>query len=157
MEGLPMLETLLLSYPDWLLHFALFAVRVALGVCIIVHGTGKLGWHKTNPGGVKAFSGWLASMGMPYPLLNAWMATLTEFLGGMLFTIGLGTRFVAFALTVNMFIAATQGHKGGGYLILNNPPGAEYAINLTILFALFVLVGPGAFSLDYILVHYLYA
>jgi putative oxidoreductase len=151
------LETVLLSYPEWLLNLALFVVRVALGICIIVHGMGKLGWHKTNPGGVKAFAGWLGSMGMPYPLLNAWMATLTEFLGGILFTAGLGTRFVALALTINMAVAAIKGHKGGGYLILNNPPGAEYAINLTILFALFVLLGPGAFSLDSILVRYLYA
>lgn len=152
-----MLGTLLLSYPEWLLNFALLVVRVALGICIIVHGTGKLGWHKTNPGGVKAFAGWLASMGMPYPRLNAWAATLTEFLGGILFTLGFATRFVAFALTINMLVAVIKGHKGGGYLILNDPPGAEYAINLTILFGMFVLLGPGPLSLDYLLVHYLYA
>ncbi len=152
-----MLETLLLSYPEWLLQFALFVVRVALGLCIIVHGTGKLGWLKSNPAGVKGFAGWLESMGMPYPRLNAWAATLTEFLGGILFTLGLGTRFVAVALTINMLVAVLKGHKGGGYLILNNPPGAEYAINLTLLFGMFVLLGPGAISLDYYLVHYVYA
>lgn len=152
-----MLETLLLSYSEWVLQFALFVVRVALGTCIIVHGTGKLGWLKSNPGGVKGFAGWLAALGMPYPLLNAWAATLTEFLGGILFTLGLGTRFVALALTINMAVAVIRGHKGGGYLILNNPPGAEYAINLTVLFGMFVLLGPGALSLDYILVHYVHA
>lgn len=148
-----MLETLLLDYPDWLLQLALFIVRVTLGICIIVHGLGKLGFLKSNPGGVKGFAGWLESMGMPYPRLNAWAATLTEFLGGMLFTVGLGTRFVALALTINMFVAVIKGHKGGGYLILNNPPGAEYAINLTILFGMFVLLGPGTLSLDYLLFH----
>ena len=148
-----MLETLLLSYPDWLLQFALFVVRVALGLCIVVHGSGKLGFLKSNPGGVKGFAGWLESMGMPYPLLNAWAATLTEFLGGILFALGLGTRFVALALTINMAVAVIKGHKGGGYLILNNPPGAEYAINLAILYGMFVLVGPGSLSLDYYLFH----
>ena len=147
-----MLQTLLLSYPDWLLQLALFVVRVALGICIIVHGTGKLGWLKSNPAGVKGFAGWLESMGMPYPRLNAWAATLTEFLGGILFTLGFGTRFVALALTINMTVAVTKGHKGGGYLIINNPPGAEYAINLAILYGMFVLVGPGNLSLDYLLV-----
>jgi putative oxidoreductase len=156
MEGMIVLETILLSQSEWLVHLALFIVRVALGVCIIVHGLGKLGFHPTNPGGVKAFAGWLESMNMPFPLLNAWIATLVEFGGGILFTLGLGTRFVAFALTVNMFIAASTGHKGGGYLILNNPPGAEYAINLTVLFGMFVLLGPGALSLDYLLVHYFF-
>ena len=73
-----MLETLLLAYPDWLLQFALLVVRVALGACIVVHGLGKLGFLKSNPAGVKGFVGWLESMGMPYPRLNAWAATLTE-------------------------------------------------------------------------------
>jgi len=147
------LETLLLSYPDWLLQFALFVVRVALGGCIIVHGLGKLGFLKSNPAGVKGFAGWLEALGVPYPRLNAWAATLTEFLGGILFALGLGTRFVALALTINMVVAVTKGHKGGGYLILNNPPGVEYALNLAILFGMFVLLGPGAVSLDYYLVH----
>jgi putative oxidoreductase len=150
------LETLLLAYPDWLLHLALLVVRVALGICIIVHGTGKLGWLKSNPAGVEGFAGWLTALGMPYPLFNAWAATLTEFVGGILFTLGLGTRFVALMLMINMIVATTIGHKGGGYLILNNPPGIEYALNLAILFGMFVLVGPGMFSLDYLLVRSIY-
>lgn len=146
-----MLGSLLLGYPDWILHFALFVVRVALGVCIIIHGMGKLGYHPTNPGGVPAFAGWLKDLGIPNPLLNAWIATIIELGGGILFTVGFLTRPVALALTVNMLIASLTGHKGGGYLILNNPPGAEYAINLTVLFGMFVLLGPGAWSFDYLL------
>jgi putative oxidoreductase len=154
--GAFVLETLLLSRSDMLVEIALFVVRVALGVCIIVHGLGKLGFHPTNPGGVKAFAGWLTDLGMPFPLLNAWIATIVEFGGGILFTLGLGTRFVALALTINMLIATLTGHKGGGYLILNSPPGAEYAINLTVLFGMFVLLGPGVLSVDYLLVHYFF-
>ncbi|MGE0823057.1 MAG: DoxX family protein [Candidatus Binatia bacterium] len=146
-----MLEQLLLSQSDTLVNFALFVVRVALGLCIVVHGLGKLGYLKSNPGGVPAFAGWLTALGMPFPLANAWLATITEFGGGILFTVGFLTRPVALALTINMLVAAATGHRGGGYLILNNPPGAEYAINLTILFAMFVLTGPGWWSLDYLL------
>ena len=121
-----------------------------------VRGARRLGFLKTNPAGVKGFATWLATLGLPYPLLNAWAATLTEFLGGMCFILGLGTRVVALALTINMAVAATKGHKGGGYLILNDPPGAEYAINLTIIYGMFVLIGPGALSLDYLLMRHLY-
>jgi len=91
---------------------------------------------------------------MPFPLLNAWVATIIEFGGGILFTLGLFTRPVALALTINLLIASLTGHRGGGYLILTNPPGAEYAINLTILFAMFVLTGPGWWSLDHFLFHH---
>jgi putative oxidoreductase len=146
-----MLETYLLYYPDWILDFALLMVRVALGICIIVHGMGKLGWLKSNPAGVPGFAQWLTDLGMPFPMVNAWAATITEFGGGILLTLGFLTRPIAFALTVNMLVAAFTGHRGGGYLILNNPPGNEYALNMAILFAMFFLVGPGAYSLDYLL------
>ncbi|NIR41547.1 MAG: oxidoreductase, partial [Actinobacteria bacterium] len=40
------------------------------------------------------------------------------------------------------------GHKGGGYLITNDPPGPEYTINLAVICLVFILLGPGAHSLD---------
>jgi len=47
-----------------------------------------------------------------------------------------------------MLVAAVIGHKGGGYLITNNPPGNEYALNLAMLMVVLILLGPGSFSLD---------
>ena len=37
---------------------------------------------------------------------------------------------------------------GAGYLITNDPPGAEYTINLAVVCGMFLLIGPGAISLD---------
>ena len=42
-----------------------------------------------------------------------------------------------------MIVAGRIGHKGAGYLITNNPPGAEYTINLAVICAVFLLLGPG--------------
>ena len=42
------------------------------------------------------------------------------------------------------------GHKGAGYLITNEPPGAEYTINLAVICFVFVVLGPGVISLDYL-------
>ena len=44
--------------------------------------------------------------------------------------------------------AALIGHKGAGYLITNEPEGAEYTINLAAICVVFALIGPRAYSLD---------
>ena len=64
---------------------------------------------------------------------------------------GLFTRPAAVVLIFTMAIAGLVGHKGSGYLITNDPPGAEYTINLAALCFVFLLTGPGAFSLDALL------
>ena len=51
-------------------------------------------------------------------------------------------------LIVTMIVAGKLGHKGAGYLITNDPPGAEYTINLAVICFVLLLLGPGAFSLD---------
>jgi len=45
-------------------------------------------------------------------------------------------------------VAAFLGHKGAGYLITNNPPGNEYALNLGLVMIVLILLGPGHYSLD---------
>jgi uncharacterized membrane protein YphA (DoxX/SURF4 family) len=48
-------------------------------------------------------------------------------------------------------VAGRIGHKGAGYLITTDPPGAEYTINLAVVCGLFLLLGPGSISLDALL------
>ena len=50
-----------------------------------------------------------------------------------------------------MAVASIVGHRGTGYLITNDPPGAEYTLNLAVICMMFLLIGPGAISLDAIL------
>ena len=73
---------------------------------------------------------------------------LSEMIGGILITLGLFTRVGCVLCIGTMIVAALIGHKGGGYLITNNPPGREYTINLAAICAMFFLLGPGAYSLD---------
>lgn len=128
---------------------ALLIGRVFIGVCFVVHALGKLGL--VGPGNMAGFAGWLKSMGLPFPELQARMAMLAELCGGALMTLGLGTRLACIVCGVTMVIAASIGHKGGGYLITNTPPGNEYALNLAIICLVFFLLGPGAYSLDALL------
>ena len=132
-----------------MLDFALLIFRVALGVCFVIHGLGKLGM--VGPGNMAGFSSWLKSLGFPMPELQARAAMLTELAGGTLIACGLGTRVAAFFVGTTMLVAACLGHKGGGYLVTNNPPGNEYALNLAILMLVLILLGPGHYSLDFLL------
>lgn len=141
--------TLLLESNRTLADTALLIFRVALGVCFVVHGLGKLG--VVGPGNMSGFTSWLKSLGLPAPALQARIAMLSELVGGALIACGLLTRVAAFFCMVAMIVAATIGHKGGGYLITNNPPGNEYALNLAILMLVLILIGPGHYSVDYLL------
>lgn len=143
------LSDLFVSSTPFLLDLAILILRVFLGVCFIVHGLGKLGL--VGPGNMAGFASWLKSLGLPYPELQARAAMATELLGGALITLGLGTRLAALFIFVTMTVATIIGHKGGGYLITNDPPGNEYAINLAMLMIVLILLGPGAYSLDQLL------
>jgi putative oxidoreductase len=74
------------------------AARVALGIVFIQTGWGKL--HDI-PGTTENFVGWH----IPFPHLNAILAATTEFVGGCLILVGLGTRIVAVPLIVVMTVA----------------------------------------------------
>ncbi|MBA2623602.1 MAG: DoxX family protein [Chthoniobacterales bacterium] len=145
-----------MSLPDFLLYSdrammdsALLIFRMGIGVCFVVHGLGKLGI--VGPGNMAGFSSWLKSLGFPYPEFQARAAMMTELVGGAMIACGLGTRVAAIFCCVTMLVAALLGHKGGGYLVTNNPPGNEYALNLALLMIVLVLFGPGHYSLDFLL------
>ena len=140
------LSTLLHGTNPLFLDVALLIGRVAIGVCFMIHAFGKLGW--VGNGSLDGFASWLADLGVPMPAVQARMAMLSELVGGALLAVGLATRPAAIVLIFTMAVAGIVGHRGAGYLITNDPPGAEYTINLAIICVMFVLIGPGSISLD---------
>ena len=129
--------------------FAVLLVRLFIGPCFVVHALGKLGVVGT--GSMDGFASWLEELGVPFAGLQARMAMASELVGGALMTVGLFTRPACLLLVFTMLVAGKLGHRGAGYLITNDPPGAEYTINLAVIaFAIFI-AGPGTVSLDALL------
>lgn len=143
------MTSLLLHTEPILIDIAVLIVRLFIGVCFVVHALGKLGL--VGPGNMAGFAGWLKSLGVPFPELQARLAMFAELLGGTLITLGLFTRVGLVLCFFTMLVAAAIGHKGGGYLITNNPPGNEYTINLAAICVALFLLGPGTYSLDFFL------
>lgn len=140
------LNTLLLGTSSDLWNIATLILRIFIGVCFVIHGLGKLGI--VGSGNMAGFEGWLGSLNLPFPKVQARLAMLSEIIGGALITIGLFTRVGAFLCLCTMIVATLIGHKGGGYLITNTPPGNEYTVNLSAVLVVIILLGPGLYSLD---------
>lgn len=126
--------------------FAILLLRAFIGPCLMVHGLGKLGI--VGPGNMQGFEGWLGSLGVPFPAVQARIAMLAELVGGALIVLGLFYRPAVLLCSVTLLVAAFIGHRGGGYLITNTPPGNEYAINLTVILVVMAILGSGPLSLD---------
>lgn len=143
------MTSLLVETSPFLVDVAILIARVFIGVCFVIHGLGKLGLVGT--GNMAGFVGWLKSLGVPFAEVQARMAMAAEIGGGVLITLGLFERVGLVLCFFTMIVAVVLGHKGAGYLITNNPPGNEYALNLAAICVVMFLLGPGAFSLDAIL------
>jgi putative oxidoreductase len=140
---------LLVGRSDVLVDLALLIGRLFIGICFVVHGLGKLGLVGT--GSMQGFVAWLTELGVPLAAVQARMAMLSEITGGTLLALGLFQRPACLLLIFTMVMAGRIGHRGAGYLITNDPPGAEYTINLAAVCFVFLLTGPGRFSVDWLL------
>jgi putative oxidoreductase len=98
------------------------------------------GMDKTPPS--EGFIVAVASMGFPFASFFAWLAALSESIGGLLIAIGLFTRPAAFFLLQTMLVAALIKHGGDPFK----------KMEMALLFASFslsiLLIGAGRWSLD---------
>ena len=112
--------------------YALGALRIVTGLQFMEHGTQKL------------FS-FPVGTGHPLDGLST-TAGILEFVGGLLITLGLFTRPVAFILSGEMAFAYFMAHMPRGFFPVVN--GGDAAISFCFIFLLLVFAGPGAWALD---------
>jgi len=95
---------------------------------------------------------WFASMGIPFPTINAYMAAGTEIVGVGLLVLGLFTRLISIPLIVIMVVAIFTVHLANGFSAGVN--GFEIPLYYMLFLMIFVSHGAGKFSLDNIFFHH---
>ena len=118
--------------------YAVFLLRLTLGVMFIAHGLLKV-FVFTLPGTAQFF----ASVG--FPGWAAYPVAIAEVVGGLLLVAGIYSRIVATAL-IPVLAGAAWVHLGNGWVFSSANGGWEYPIVLIFVAAVVALLGDGAFA-----------
>jgi putative oxidoreductase len=137
----------------WGVDAATLLLRVAAGLIFLPHG-----WSKVfGSGGVHAFAQDLPQYHLPVFL--GYIAAYAEMFGALLLIAGLLTRLDAFLLACTMFVAtfvvqlpdAFRDPDAMGHRFFASMRAIELPLALFAVTASIVLLGPGRFSLDRLL------
>ena len=119
----------------------LFLIRIYLFFVLWYAGIGKI---ET----IDKFSGYLGTLGVPFPEIISWMVIIFEAGGAALLLIGLFVRWASVPLLVIMFFAGYLVHYDNGWPHEAN--GIEFAATYCLMLLLLVCLGGGKYlSLDY--------
>lgn len=152
------------------------ALRLYLVPIFWMAGTKKLG-------DIESTAAWFGNpdwgLGLPFPELMAWMASLTEAGGAIMLFFGIGVRWISIPLMVTMIVAAVTVHLENGWLAIAEGSeqldtareilrehgnydwltengsfvilnnGIEFAATYTIMLLVLFFIGPGKASVDY--------
>jgi putative oxidoreductase len=132
-----MILTALNKYKD----FGLLILRIGIGGMFIFHGAPKM---FGGPERWERIGASMASVGIKFvPVFWGFMASLSEFIGGICIILGLFFRPMCILLTITMTIAAFGPLSRGQGL-----RRAAHAIEDGIVFLSLIFIGPGKYSLD---------
>lgn len=116
-------------------------LRSGVGIVFVVHG-----WQKLDAG-PDQFAGMLDGLGVPAPLLMAWMTTVAEGVGGTMLILGVLTRLAVLPLLGVLTGAITLVKTDVGFIVAD-APGAELDTALLAGLLCLLFLGPGRFSVD---------
>jgi putative oxidoreductase len=123
--------------------WGLLVLRLATGTIFIAHGLPKFGLGGDR--GLAELAGWLGSIGIPLPMLNAIMLASSEAIGGAMLIIGFMTRFAAATQVIAMLVAVFLVHYSHG---LAGAGGYQWALLLGAAAFVLMMDGAGRLSVD---------
>jgi putative oxidoreductase len=146
MATLERLYRLLISIASRLDSPFLLIVRLYWGVQMALTGWGKL--HTLD-----RVTNFFTTLGIPAPGVNAVFIAVLEFVGGILFALGLGSRLIALLFVGDMLVALYTADREALFSIFSDPDKFYAASPYTFLVAALIILiaGPGRISIDAIL------
>jgi len=145
-----MVDKVVKAYEWWIAKLAyaqspvLLIIRLLVGV-----GFAQAGWGKLS-GDMDQVAGYFASLGIPAPTLNAYMAAVTELVGGIVLVLGIASRLTTIPLIVTMIVAFATAHREALGSLFSDPGTVMGEAPFPFLLGSLVVLlwGPGLFSLD---------
>lgn len=127
-------------------------LRIFVGIIYVMHS--YLALFVFTPAGTAAFMG---NVGLPAPVLMAWIVIVAHGLGGIMLILGLWTRWAAAANTVIMLVALVKVHLPQSFFmkgIILDPAagrasaaGYEFVLLLLGTTVALILTGGGAMAI----------
>lgn len=117
-------------------NWGLLILRVVAGIIFVLHGYGKL---FGNAPGMEMFTGMIGKMGFPAAGLFAYLAALSEFLGGIALILGVGVEFASVLLAIVMLVAFFGVKKA-------SLPAGDVDLALLAIAISLITMGAGSFS-----------
>ena len=125
-------------------EFAKTILRVSTGGVFVYHGALKL-FAPFGGKGMAGFTGYIKSLGIPFPEISAYLAAGSEFFCGLALVIGLLARWATIPLIFTMGVAIAIVTGKNGFNIINK--GFEYNMILIVILLSIFLAGSGKFAL----------
>ncbi|RKD75935.1 putative oxidoreductase [Sinobaca qinghaiensis] len=123
----------------------LLIIRIVVGLYFAAHGAQKaFGWF--GGGGPEGTGAFFEQIGLKPGKQMALLAGLGEFIGGILFLLGLFTPLAAILIIVPMLVAIVTVTRKNG--LFSDKGGIEYNVVLIAVALGIALMGPGSVSLD---------
>ncbi|MGB3786818.1 MAG: DoxX family protein [Phormidesmis sp.] len=153
---LSVIDFFYIGFPPGILGILFLVVRVSIGILFVLHGWPKITHLQT----------WAKDMNMP--IFLCFLSALSMFAGGFFLIAGLLTPLVALAILGSMLFAMIlEMSKGSPFVAKDpfqipsgqyegpngkgDPPSWEKAFLYVVILSAIAIIGPGAYSLDALL------